>query len=219
MDDLLKTTVVLSYAYILGSVPMAYVIAHFARGIDLRQVGSGTIGSSNVWYHVGKIWVFPLGIFDVFIKGLTPALLAALLDMGITIQVAAALLAVIGHNWPVFLRFQGGRGIAPIVGVLIFLGRMELAMLIVIGTVGWRLTNSSPVWALIGFVTLPFCSLLWGRPLELIYLMVGLLIITVAKRLASNSRRTSNIAIRELMFNRLIYDRDIRDHDAWVHRS
>ena len=219
MDDSLKIALVLIYAYLLGSVPAAYIVARLVKGIDLRKVGSGTIGASNVYYNVGRFWIVPVGIFDLFVKGLTPVYLARTLGLEIEVQAAAGLLAVVGHNWPVTLGFKGGRGVAPSVGALLALGRLELAFFIVITSAGWQFTKASGVWVLLGFVSLPFVALYFQRPTAVVLLMTGLLLITIAKRLASNSLRGSGIPLPRLLFNRLMYDRDIADHDAWVQRN
>ena len=220
MDEPAKVAIVVAYGYLLGSVNAAFLAGHLVKGIDLRQIGSGTVGASNVWYHVGKFWIFPVGIFDLFVKGFTPAYLARYaLDLGIEAQVAAGLAAVVGHNWPVFLRFHGGRGVAPTVGVLIALARLELALFIVVATAGWRLTGSSAVWVLISMVLLPVWPLLWGRPAAVIALTAGLLTIMIVKRVTADFRNPSGETLGRLMFNRLLYDRDIADHDAWVHRE
>ncbi len=219
MDDSLQIALVLLYAYLLGSVPAAWIVARLVKGIDLRKVGSGTIGASNVYYNVGRFWILPVGIFDLFVKGLTPVYLARALDLGIEVQAAAGLLAVTGHNWPVSLGFKGGRGVAPSVGALLALGRLELAFFIVVTSAGWQFTKASAVWVLLGFVSLPFVALYFQRPGAVVLLMTGLLLITVVKRLASNSLRGSDVPLPQLLFNRLMYDRDIADHDAWVQRN
>ncbi len=220
MDESLKIAIAVAYGYLLGSVNAAFLAGRLVKGIDLREVGSGTVGASNVWYHVGKFWIFPVGVFDLFVKGFTPAYLARYaLDLGIEAQVAAGLAVVVGHNWPAFLRFQGGRGVAPTVGVLLALARLELALFVVVATAGWRLSGSSAVWVLIGMALLPVSSVLWERPGATIALTAGLLVITVVKRVTANLRNTSGVALGRLTLNRLLYDRDIADHDSWVQRE
>ena len=220
MDEPLKTALILAYGYLLGSVPIAYLIGRAAKGVDLRKVGSGTVGASNLWYNVGKVWIFPAGAFDLFVKGSTPVWLArGPLDLPLEVQVAAGLLAVVGHNWSIFLRFQGGRGVAPTVGVMIALSRVDLVMFIIVATVGWRLTNSAAVWVLIGMALLPVWAVVFDRPPAIDGLFGGLIAITVAKRLASNFKRQGDASIPRLLLNRLLYDRDIREHDAWVRRE
>ena len=219
MDDSLKIAIALTYGYLLGSVPMAYIVARAVKGVDLRKVGSGTVGASNVWHNVGRWWIFPLGVFDLFVKGLTPVLLAReVLDLGLGAQAAAGFVAILGHDWPVFLRFQGGRGVAPMVGVLMMLARIELTLFIVVSVAGWRLTNSAAVWVLLSLLLLPAWSLIWGKPASIAWLMGAILAATIAKRLASNFRRAGPVSVLRLMWYRLVYDRDVGDRDDWVRR-
>ncbi len=219
MNEPALIALTLAYAYLLGSVSSAYLVGRIVKGVDLRQVGSGTLGASNVFQHVGRFWFVVVGVFDLFIKGLTPIYLARLLDLDIAVQAAAGLLVVAGHNWPVFLRFKGGRGVGPTVGALIALGRLELAFFIVLGAAGWQFTRASAVWVLLAFASLPLAALFFGRPPEMALFMVGLLLITVVKRLAGNSLRGDNQSIPRLLYNRLLFDRDIADHRAWVRRN
>jgi len=220
MDEPVKVALAVAYGYLLGSVSLAYLIGRLVKGTDLRQVGSGTLGSSNVWQSVGKAWVFPVGVFDLLGKGLTPVLFARyLLDLGLEAQAAAGFMAILGHNWPVFLRFHGGRGVTPTLGVLLALARVELALFVVVAVVGWRLTNSSAVWVLVATTLLPVWSLATGRPAAIVWLMVAILATMVIKRLVSNSPTISSIPTRKLLWNRLIHDRDIADRDAWVRRG
>ena len=133
-------------------------------------------------------------------------------------QAAGGLLAVVGHNWPLFLGFKGGRGVAPTVGALLALGRLELALFIVIAVAGWRLTNSSAVWALAAFASLPLSAVLFGRHPAVVILMVGLFAVAVVKRLLGNERG-EGVPLPRLLLNRLLFDRDVRDHGSWVRRN
>lgn len=216
--DAFALVLVLSYAYLVGSVPSAYVVGRAVKGVDLRSVGSGTLGASNVFYNVGRFWIVPVGVFDIFVKGLSPVYLARALDLPVDAQAAGGLLAVVGHNWPLFLGFKGGRGVAPTVGALLALGRLELALFIVIAVAGWRLTNSSAVWALAAFASLPLSALYFGRPPAVALLMLGLLAIAVVKRLLGNERG-EGVPLARLLLNRLLFDRDVRDHQSWVRRN
>ena len=220
MDDSLKIILVLVYAYVLGSINASYVAGRLLKGIDLRRVGSGNVGASNVWYHVGKYWIFPIGVFDLFVKGMTPVVIARALDLELSVQALAALLAVIGHNWSAFLGLKGGRGVAPTVGTLLALGRLELAAFVVLATSGWQLSHSSAIWVLTGYVMLPAFALWFDRPTPIVLFMLGLALVTIAKRLASNSLGNEmGVPLPRLMLNRLLFDRDIRDNEEWVRRS
>ena len=111
-------------AYLVGSIPSAYLIGRLIAGIDIREYGSGNVGASNVSVHVGKKWVVPIALFDVFAKGFLPVYAGGsmLLDLGSTTQAIAALAAMCGHNWPIFLKFSGGRGISVGIGSIVAYG-------------------------------------------------------------------------------------------------
>jgi glycerol-3-phosphate acyltransferase PlsY len=105
-------------AYLCGAVPFGLLVAR-ARGIDIRSVGSGNIGATNVFRCVGKGWGLLTFALDV-LKGLLPVLLLPRPDAaGAAAPLLYAGAAVAGHNWPVFLRFRGGKGVATSVGALL----------------------------------------------------------------------------------------------------
>ena len=127
-------------AYLIGAIPTGYLAGRL-NGVDIRKLGSGNIGATNVYRCVGKFWGILTFVFD-FGKGYLPAaLFPALIQdwiKNVSIAHLALLfgcLAIIGHNWPVWLKFRGGKGIATGAGVL--LGVAPLAMLI--GIMSWLL--------------------------------------------------------------------------------
>lgn len=120
-----STALLLAFcAYLIGSVPFGLLIAR-ARGIDIRRVGSGNIGATNVFRCVGKGWgilTFACDAFKGFASSFLPLWLANHSDCishGRAMALFCACMAVIGHNWPVFLRFKGGKGVAVTVGALL----------------------------------------------------------------------------------------------------
>ena len=116
-------------AYLLGSIPFGLVISKLRGGIDLREHGSGKTGATNVMRTIGtKIGVLTL-LLDGVKAGLAVHLAEVIIDNSILIvgsvplnwqvaQVMAGMAAVVGHNWPVFARFKGGRGVAAYFGTL-----------------------------------------------------------------------------------------------------
>lgn len=125
-------------SYLLGSIPTGFLLARM-KGIDIRAVGSGNIGATNVYRCVGKKWGILTFILD-FLKGGLPAVIFPVLCQRWSAEISGAhlallggCLAVIGHNWPVYLRFRGGKGMATGAGAL--LGFAPLAMLI--GVIAW----------------------------------------------------------------------------------
>ncbi len=116
--EALKYVAVITAGYLIGAIPFGILIARLAKGIDVRSYGSGKIGATNVIRTVGgKAGLISLAL-DVA-KGSVAVLLAWLVLHTHAAQVAAATAAVVGHNWSVYIRFQGGRGVAVFMGGLI----------------------------------------------------------------------------------------------------
>jgi glycerol-3-phosphate acyltransferase PlsY len=108
----------LPLAYLLGSLPWGYVILQWRKGVDIREFGSGRIGTTNVLRTAGgRIAALVLAL-DL-LKGVLAVTLAREVIGTYTAEVAAGLLVLVGHNWSIFLQFQGGRGIAPGLGGLL----------------------------------------------------------------------------------------------------
>ena len=110
------------FGYLSGSVPFGFLIAGRGKGIDIRNFGSGNIGATNIARILGFKWGALVFILD-FMKGLLPVLLVFLfLPKGFflcrIISILVALLAVIGHNWPLYLNFKGGKGVSTSIGVM-----------------------------------------------------------------------------------------------------
>ena len=110
-------------SYLLGAIPFGYIIAS-TRGIDLYKTGSGSIGATNVFRTVGKKWGILTFVLDA-LKGFIPAFLFPIAAKAYTgncdphlLALTCAIFAVIGHNWPVYLNFKGGKGIATSAGAL-----------------------------------------------------------------------------------------------------
>lgn len=114
--DILRT---LAAAYVVGATPFGY-LAGKLRGIDIRQHGSGNIGATNVIRVLGKGIGIPVFILDV-LKGLVPVLVARELRGNLYCEIAAALGAVLGHNFTFWLGFKGGKGVATSAGALVSL--------------------------------------------------------------------------------------------------
>lgn len=206
-------------AYLIGSIPTAFLAGKWLKGIDLRQYGSGTVSGSMVWEHVGKWALFPVGIFDV-LKGAMPVWIS--LTVGLSANSAAwvGLCAVLCHNWPIFLKFHGGRGLSPFLGILLVLFPGGLLFMLVVLGVGLILDISAPL-VLVALGLLPLLSGYLHGSSAIQAVSWGMLTITAAKRLEANHRPLP-VDARErwqVIFLRLFLDRDIKDHQKWVRRT
>jgi glycerol-3-phosphate acyltransferase PlsY len=209
-------------AYLFGAFPTAYLIGKLVRGVDIRGYGSGNVGGANVYYHVSKRWAVSLTVFEILFKGALPVWFGLYLfglERSSALLVVVPALAVAGHNWSVFLKFQGGRGVAVGTGTLLALSPPLFAAFMAIGLGGWALTRSSGVWVLFSLTLLPVWAVLVGDPAMISFYCVGLLALIVLKRLLSNwAPLPEDLPKGKVLFNRLVRDRDVDDQAEWVHR-
>jgi len=105
-------------SYLFGALPVGLLVGRMVKGIDVRDFGSGNIGASNVWRTLGPFWGVAVFVFD-FGKGFIPTQRATLAQ-GVHpwLPILVGLAAILGHNFSVFLRFKGGKGVATSLGVV-----------------------------------------------------------------------------------------------------
>lgn len=185
----MSLALVLIASYLLGAVPTSYLVARAARGIDLRRVGSGNLGATNLYRTLGWRYAAPAGLFDV-LKGAIPVLgFGPLAGGGPWIPVGCGIAAVVGHVYSVFVRFRGGKGVATGAGVV--LGLAPAAFLV--GLVAWivvvRLTGYVSLGSIVAALALPPAALVLPPPhRETFWLLVALAAFVVATH-RTNIRR------------------------------
>lgn len=118
--------------YLLGSVPTGLIVGRVARGIDIRRYGSGRTGATNVLRTVGARWGIVALIGDLA-KGALPVVIARFVSDEPYVQTAAGLAAAIGHDWPLFAGFRGGRGVATSFGAALAMSPIPAAALVPLG--------------------------------------------------------------------------------------
>ena len=219
----MEIAVLYLYAYLVGSMPTAYLIGKLVSGIDIREYGSGNVGGTNLAQHVGKWWLIPLSIVDVLAKGTSPVLVGHYvlgLDKASIALLLAPTLAVTGHNWSAFMRFQGGRGVAVFSGVLLALSPILLGAFLLVFSVGWLITRSAGIWVLLALIALPIWALVAGQPASLSWFCVAILTLVILKRLLSNNvSMPEGVPRRQVLLNRLLKDRDVGDREEWINRE
>ena len=107
--------------YLLGSIPTAYITTRLATGKDVRQLGGGNVGGLNVYREIGLFPAAVVGIVDLAKGAAAVAIAQWLLDVSLPYVLAAALATVVGHNWMVWLKFSGGKGMGAAIGALFVL--------------------------------------------------------------------------------------------------
>jgi acyl phosphate:glycerol-3-phosphate acyltransferase len=226
MDTWIKLGLLIIASYLVGSIPLSYIVAR-ERGIDLRKQGTQQVGGGNLWLTTSRKLGFLVGIFDFF-KGMLMVFIACRLGLDAGLQLVVGLAAVIGHNWPVFLHFHGGRGVATSLGIIIILPCINrsdittwpLVAFFAVGTAGLVIARRTPVPILIGLILLPVISAIVDEPISLTLGYLAMLLIIIIKRLtAQPPTEKIQTGLGHLLLYRFLFDRDIRDRSAWVHRK
>jgi len=226
METWIKFTALAVASYLVGSIPLSYLSAR-SRGIDLRKQGTQQVGGGNLWRTTSRTLGLLVGIFDL-LKGLLMILIAWRLGLDAGLQFAVGLASVVGHNWPVFLRFHGGRGVATSLGIIIilpYINRTEittwpLVVFFSVAVAALVIARRTPVPVLIGLVSLPVTSVIVDEPVSLTFGYLAMLLIIIIKRLtAQRSIEKMPTGIWRILLYRLLFDRDIRDRKAWVQRK
>ena len=200
---IVKFVVVVLIGYLLGSIPFGALIGKRIAKVDVREHGSGKIGATNVLRTAGKKAAALVVFLDVS-KGALAVVLAGLIvgrtylvlgDFGLgalVAQVLAALAAIAGHNWPIFLKFHGGRGVATFMGGLIALCPVAAIFGGEIFIIGAGLTKFASLGSIAGtvgtYAILVPLTIMNGFPIEyLVYTLIGTIVIIVMHR--DNIRR------------------------------
>jgi len=214
-----QTVLFILGAYLLGSIPSAYLAGKWIKGIDLRQYGSGTVSGSMVWEHVARCAIFPAGIFDI-LKAALPTWIGLKLGLGEGVAMAAGIAALVGHNWPLYLGFTGGRGLSPFLGTIMVIFPWGFPWLLAFLTVGYLLGDSAP-WALVSLILMPLFNLWIDGPAVVNEAAVVMVILTILKRLEANRRPLpeERIERRKVIMRRVVFDRDIPSHKEWINRK
>ncbi len=215
-------------AYLLGTIPTAFILGKLVRGIDIRQYGSGNVGGGNVIQHVGKRWFVPQVISDALIKGggtIWFSVFVVGLEWNSYWLIGPPLLVLAGNNWSPFLKMQGGRGLGVAVGTLLAFSPLLMGIALVIYFGGYLLSREAGVWALITLISLPVLALLipagfkMADGMTLVWFCLGMLALVVLKRLSSNwAPLPGDLPRRKVFVNRLFRDRDVDDRNQWVKR-
>lgn len=159
-------------SYFIGSIPFSYLIPKFVSKIDIRQVGSGNTGTTNVVRTLGlKVGV--LAFIGDFFKGLLPTLIGYLL-LGNTGALLGGAFAVLGHCYPVWLKFKGGKGIATSAGVLVILIPYIFLILLGLQFIIIFATRYMSLASITSAVLLPVLCMLFSVPTEIIIFSAGL---------------------------------------------
>ena len=187
MTDLfIQLGLTLLVAYVIGSIPTGYIIVKTKTGDDIRKIGSGSTGATNVKRVLGKKWFFATLLLDA-LKGATPVILAKLFVIaGASIGLApvlAAVAVIIGHSKSCFLNFQGGKSVASGVGTILALNWMVGAIIAVVWAIITYTTKYVSVGSIIALLLSPFIMYFFHAPIAYIaYCALGAIYIVYLHR-------------------------------------
>lgn len=188
----MKHVLLILAAYLIGNFSTSYLIARLFAKIDIREYGSGNPGSTNILRTLGAKAAAFTFLGDL-LKGVLAVLLAKIFG-GPTLALVCGLTVVIGHNWPVFLGFRGGKGIATTMGVVLAIKPFIALVCISIGvTILFKFKYVS-LASLIAITLLPFAIVIYGFNYFLFGLILALLAIyrhreNIQRLLAGNERK------------------------------
>lgn len=185
---------VLLLAYLFGAIPAGAWVARY-YGVDIQKVGSGNTGATNILRTLGAGPAVVVAVFDVF-KGGIAVLLARLFNIEGPLLGGVALAAVLGHNYSVFLRFTGGKGVATSFGTLLFLDPLAALLAFPVGILTMWLTRFVSAGSMVGGLAAVVITIALGRPfweILTVLLLAGLIFWThrenIKRLQAGNERR------------------------------
>lgn len=186
ISAIVQTLVTVVIAYIIGSIPTGYLIVKHFKGEDIRKIGSGSTGATNVKRVMGKKWFFITLFLDMF-KGMLPVLLAAYFtnafaDLGL-LSVLAAVAVLIGHSKSIFLGFTGGKSVASGVGTILALNWIAAVVFGLVWVVITKTSKYVSLGSIIAIWSTPITMFLTGSPIAyVVYAVVGAIYITYLHR-------------------------------------
>ncbi|MGH7691798.1 MAG: glycerol-3-phosphate acyltransferase [Candidatus Dormibacteria bacterium] len=166
-------------SYLVGGIPVGWIVGRLA-GVDLRQVGTHKIGTSNLFHTVGLLPAALVGPLQ-FAQGFIPVLAAVLLGAPNWVAAGAGISAVIGNGWPVYMQYNGGRGVASATGAIALWSWWGFGFVLVLEVLGGTLRRSA-LGVLLAYAGLPVVLWLTGASSAFSITAVGILICLVLRR-------------------------------------
>lgn len=207
----LNAAIAIIIAYLLGAIPFAYIAGRLFKGIDIRRVGGGNMGAVNTAREIGPVPGLLVLVADIA-KGALAVLIALWLDLSLILVFVAGFAAVVGHNWPVFLKFKGGKGAATAIGVLFALTPVEFAISLALIVAIIVITSNVRLAVAIGLVVLPV--IIWqldGSGMRVAYSVIMLLFLGVRTLPGTREAMAKTGGRKNLIFD--------RDYHFWQTRK
>jgi glycerol-3-phosphate acyltransferase PlsY len=194
--------------YLLGSIPTAYIVTRLAKGEDVRRLGGGNVGGLNVYREVGFWPAAVVAIVDLAKGAAAVAIAYWLLNVSLPFVLAAAVAAVVGHNWMVWLKFSGGKGMGAAIGGLFVLLPLYhyswgLAFFFAVVLILFIITRNVALSMGVGLLSLPFIAWLGMKSAPFIIYSVVLGLIILAKFIPTAiAAAARNRSVKGFVFDR-----------------
>jgi len=194
--------------YLLGSIPTAYIVSRIRKGIDIRTVGSGNMGAANVMREIGTPEGIFVGLIDIA-KGAGAILIAQTLNISELWVFGAGFAALVGHNFPVFIGFRGGRGTATVIGIFLVLAPKATLVTLVVVVIPFFITLKFSAAILIGialvvvgFALLPLFIWLFEGSLMLVRYVLAIGIFMLVRNLSGIKQLLSKGIVKDMLHDR-----------------
>jgi glycerol-3-phosphate acyltransferase PlsY len=187
--------------YLLGSIPTAYIVSRLRKGIDIRNVGSRNMGGANVMREIGTHEGVFVGLSDIA-KGAGAILIAQALNISELWVFGTGFAALVGHNFPVFAGFRGGRGSATVIGIFLVLAPLSMLVTLVIIAIPFFTTRKFAAAILIGFALLPLFVWLLEGSLMLVRYVLAIDLFMLIRNLSDIKQVLSKGVIKDIISDR-----------------
>ena len=179
-------------SYFIGSLPTGYLVARIFRGVDIRTVGSGSIGATNVRRLMGLGWAVFVTLVDMLKGALALLLTVDSASSDPWLLSLSALAVVLGHNYPVWLRFRGGKGVATTYGTMFFIWPYNSFAIVLMSGALWYAVMTSTRYvslaSMVSLLALPAFFWMLDAPLPFILLALSLALLALFCHRANVSR-------------------------------
>jgi len=187
--------------YLLGSIPTAYIVSRMRKGVDIRNIGSGNMGAANVMRQIGAHEGVFVGLIDIA-KGAGAILIAQALNVSELWVFGSGFGALVGHNFPVFAGFKGGRGSATIIGIFLVLAPEAILVTLAIIAIPFFTTRKFMSALFIGFGLLPLFVWLFEGSLPLVRYVLVIDLFMLIRNLPSIKQILAKGIIKDMIYDR-----------------
>ena len=170
------TILFVCFSYLLGSIPSGYLLFRLKSKGDIRDFGSQSIGATNVLRTTGWKLAIPVAVLDI-LKGFLPVFLGLKLFENSSWALVFGFSAIIGHCFPIFLRFKGGKGVATTAGVYAAIGIVPLLLMLAVFLLVSTITRYISLGSILGVLSFPLFSYILGGETEILFLSAAVFLL------------------------------------------